>query len=181
MSEDRSISGQKTWLERITQAFAHEPKNRQELLEILREAHQNKLLDNEALAIVEGAIQVADLQVRDIMVPRSQVISIKADQSPREFLPAIIAAAHSRYPVVGESLDEVIGVLLRTLAYLGDDAIGDTSGPGWVRTFEDGERTLAQLTDAGCAMARSLSASEMPPAPHARDIQPDVDVPPVRG
>ncbi|HAW41156.1 MAG TPA: magnesium/cobalt efflux protein, partial [Pseudomonas sp.] len=112
MSEDRSISGQKTWLERITQAFAHEPKNRQELLEILREAHQNKLLDNEALAIVEGAIQVADLQVRDIMVPRSQVISIKADQSPREFLPAIIAAAHSRYPVVGESLDEVIGVLL---------------------------------------------------------------------
>ena len=112
MSEDRSISGQKTWLERITQAFAHEPKNRQELLEILREAHQNKLLDSEALAIVEGAIQVADLQVRDIMVPRSQVISIKADQSPREFLPAIIAAAHSRYPVVGESLDEVIGVLL---------------------------------------------------------------------
>ncbi|MBK3866240.1 CBS domain-containing protein [Pseudomonas stutzeri] len=112
MSEDRSISGQKTWLEKITQAFAHEPKNRQELLEILREAHQNKLLDSEALAIVEGAIQVADLQVRDIMVPRSQVISIKAEQSPREFLPAIIAAAHSRYPVVGESLDEVIGVLL---------------------------------------------------------------------
>lgn len=112
MSEDRSISGQKTWLEKITQAFAHEPKNRQELLEILREAHQNKLLDSEALAIVEGAIQVADLQVRDIMVPRSQVISIKADQSPREFLPAIIGAAHSRYPVVGESLDEVIGVLL---------------------------------------------------------------------
>ncbi|KRW66680.1 HlyC/CorC family transporter [Pseudomonas kunmingensis] len=112
MSEDRSISGQKTWLEKITQAFAHEPKNRQELLEILREAHQNKLLDSEALAIVEGAIQVADLQVRDIMVPRSQVISIRADQSPREFLPAIISAAHSRYPVVGESLDEVIGVLL---------------------------------------------------------------------
>ena len=112
MSQDRSISGQKTWLEKITQAFAHEPKNRQELLEILREAHQNKLLDSEALAIVEGAIQVADLQVRDIMVPRSQVISIKADQSPREFLPAIIGAAHSRYPVVGESLDEVIGVLL---------------------------------------------------------------------
>ena len=111
MSEDRSISGQKTWLERITQAFAHEPKNRQELLEILREAHQNKLLDNEALAIVEGAIQVADLQVRDIMVPRSQVISIKADQSPREFLPPS-SLPRVRYPVVGESLDEVIGVLL---------------------------------------------------------------------
>lgn len=64
-----------------------------------REAHQNKLLDSEALAIVEGAIQVADLQVRDIMVPRSQrMISIKATQTPREFLPAIIDAAHSRLP-----------------------------------------------------------------------------------
>src|SRR5690606_38996102 len=60
----------------------------------------------------EGAIQVADLQVRDIMVPRSQVMSIRADQSPKEFLPSIISAAHSRYPVVGDSLDEVIGVLL---------------------------------------------------------------------
>src|SRR5690606_33038424 len=87
-------------------------KSRQELLELLREAHQNKLLDSEALSIVEGAIQVADLQVRDIMVPRSQMISIKATQTPKEFLPAIIDAAHSRYPVIGESLDEVMGILL---------------------------------------------------------------------
>ncbi|MDP9942004.1 HlyC/CorC family transporter [Ectopseudomonas alcaliphila] len=112
MSEDRSSNEQKSWFNKLTQAFAHEPRNRQELLEVLREAHQNKLLDSEALAIVEGAIQVADLQVRDIMVPRSQMISIKASQSPREFLPAIIDAAHSRYPVVGESLDDVIGILL---------------------------------------------------------------------
>ncbi|MBL7230297.1 MAG: CBS domain-containing protein [Pseudomonas sp.] len=112
MSEDRSSNGQKSWLGKLTQAFAHEPKNRQELLELLREAHQNKLLDSEALAIVEGAIQVADLQVRDIMVPRSQMISIKATQTPREFLPAVIDSAHSRYPVIGESHDDVMGVLL---------------------------------------------------------------------
>ncbi|WAC43043.1 HlyC/CorC family transporter [Pseudomonas sp. SL4(2022)] len=112
MSEDRSSNEQKSWFNRLTQAFAHEPKNRKELLEVLREAHQNKLLDSEALAIVEGAIQVADLQVRDIMVPRSQMMSIKANQSPKEFLPAIIEAAHSRYPVVGESLDDVVGILL---------------------------------------------------------------------
>jgi len=112
MSEDRSSNEQKSWFNKLTQAFAHEPRNRQELLEVLREAHQNKLLDSEALAIVEGAIQVADLQVRDIMVPRSQVISIKATQTPQEFLPAIIEAAHSRYPVIGESLDDVIGILL---------------------------------------------------------------------
>ncbi|MGG2398740.1 HlyC/CorC family transporter [Pseudomonas sp. SH1-B] len=112
MSEDRSSNEQKSWFNKLTQAFAHEPRNRQELLEVLREAHQNKLLDSEALTIVEGAIQVADLQVRDIMVPRSQMISIKANQTPREFLPAIIDAAHSRYPVIGESLDDVIGILL---------------------------------------------------------------------
>ena len=112
MSEDRSSNGQKSWLGKLTQAFAHEPKNRQELLELLREAHQNKLLDSEALAIVEGAIQVADLQVRDIMVPRSQMISIKATQTPREFLPAVIDSAHSRYPVIGESHDDVMCVLL---------------------------------------------------------------------
>ena len=112
MSEDRSSNGQKSWLGKLTQAFAHEPKNRQELLELLRDAHQNKLLDSEALAIVEGAIQVADLQVRDIMVPRSQMVSIKATQSPREFLPAVVDSAHSRYPVIGESHDDVMGVLL---------------------------------------------------------------------
>lgn len=112
MSEDRSSNGQRSWLEKITQAFVHEPKNRQELLELLREAHSNKLLDSEALSIVEGAIQVADLQVRDIMVPRSQMITIKATQSPRDFLPSVIDAAHSRYPVMGENHDEVLGVLL---------------------------------------------------------------------
>ena len=111
MSVDRS-SEHRSWLERITQAFVHEPRNREELLEVLHDAHENHLLDRQALSIVEGAIQVADLQVRDIMVPRSQMISIKASQSPREFLPAIIEAAHSRYPVVGESLDDVMGVLL---------------------------------------------------------------------
>ena len=70
MSEDRSSNEQKSWFNKLTQAFAHEPRNRQELLEVLRDAHQNKLLDSEALTIVEGAIQVADLQVRDIMVPK---------------------------------------------------------------------------------------------------------------
>ena len=112
MSEDRSSNEQKSWFNKLTQAFAHEPQNRQELLEVLRDAHQNQLLDSEALSIVEGAIQVSDLQVRDIMIPRSQMISIKASQGPSEFLPSIIDSAHSRYPVIGESLDDVIGILL---------------------------------------------------------------------
>ena len=111
MSVDRS-SEHRSWLERITQAFVHEPRNREELLEVLQDAHENHLLDRQALSIVEGAIQVADLQVRDIMVPRSQMVSIRADQSPREFLPMIIEAAHSRYPVIGEGPDDVLGILL---------------------------------------------------------------------
>ncbi len=89
MSVDRS-SEHRSWLERITQAFVHEPRNREELLEVLQDAHENHLLDRQALSIVEGAIQVADLQARDIMVPRSQMVTIRADQTPREFLPMII-------------------------------------------------------------------------------------------
>ncbi|HTO19102.1 MAG TPA: transporter associated domain-containing protein [Pseudomonas sp.] len=111
MSVDRS-SEHRSWLERITQAFVHEPRNREELLEVLQDAHENHLLDRQALSIVEGAIQVADLQARDIMVPRSQMVSIRADQSPREFLPMIIEAAHSRYPVIGEGPADVLGILL---------------------------------------------------------------------
>lgn len=112
MSEDRSSNGHKSWLERLTQAFVHEPRNRQELLELLREAQRNEVLDVEALAIIEGALQVADMQVRDIMIPRSQMTTIKSSQTPREFLPAVIAAAHSRFPVIGESIDDVLGILL---------------------------------------------------------------------
>ena len=112
MSEDSSSNGHKSWLDKLAQAFAQEPKTRQDLFDILQEANRNKLLDNDALAIVEGAIQIADLQVRDIMIPRSKMISIKACQTPEQFLPAIIDAAHSRYPVVGENNDEVLGILM---------------------------------------------------------------------
>ncbi|MEJ6654724.1 MAG: transporter associated domain-containing protein [Pseudomonas sp.] len=112
MSEDRSSNGHKSWLERLTQAFVHEPRNRQELLDLLREAQHNEVLDIEALAIIEGALQVADMQVRDIMIPRSQMTTIKASQTPREFLPSVIEAAHSRFPVIGESIDDVLGILL---------------------------------------------------------------------
>jgi magnesium and cobalt transporter len=112
MSEDRSTNGHKTWLDKLVQAFVHEPKNRQELLELLREAHANEVLDIEALSIIEGALQVSDMQVRDIMIPRSQMITIRSSQAPREFLPDVIEAAHSRFPVTGESLDDVLGILL---------------------------------------------------------------------
>lgn len=114
MSEDRSSSGQgnKSWLERLSQAFSDEPKDRDDLLVVLRDAEKNQVLDTEALGIIEGALEVSDMQVREIMIPRPQMVVINAQTSPRDFLPEMIATAHSRFPVIGESPDEVIGILL---------------------------------------------------------------------
>lgn len=112
MSDDHSSNGHKSWLDKLAQAFNQEPKTRQELFALLREANRNNLLDDDALGIVEGAMEIDELKVRDIMIPRSQMICIQVDQSPEEFLPAIIEAAHSRYPVIGENTDEMIGILL---------------------------------------------------------------------
>lgn len=111
MSNERAAQG-RSWLERLSHAFSHEPKNRQELLDILRDACANQLLDPEALGIIEGAVQVEELQVRDIMVPRAQIISVRINQSPSEFLPTLMQAGCSRYPVTGDDLDDVHGVLL---------------------------------------------------------------------
>ena len=112
MSDDNSSNGHKSWLDKLAQAFTQEPKTRQELFALLREANRNNLLDDDALGIVEGAMEIDELKVRDIMIPRSQMICIQADQTPEEFLPAVIDAAHSRYPVIGENTDEVLGILL---------------------------------------------------------------------
>ncbi len=112
MSEDRSSSSSPGFFGRLAQAFTDEPKTRDDLLEILYEAGETGLLDADALTIVEGAIQVTDMQVRDIMIPRSQMVIVQVDQNPRDFMPLIISSAHSRFPVVGENQNEIVGILL---------------------------------------------------------------------
>lgn len=116
MSEDRSTSQtNKSWLEKLFGAFtsdADEPSSRDELLTFLREAGSRLRLDQDALAIIEGALQISDQQVREVLIPRSQVTAITVDQPPDEYLPVILETGHSRYPVVGENLDEVLGILL---------------------------------------------------------------------
>lgn len=114
MSEDRSSNGQgnKSWLDKLTQAFSDEPRDREELMVVLNNAVESKVLDGEVLAIIEGAMEVADMQVRDIMIPRPQMVVIDSTLTPQQFLPEMIAASHSRFPVIGESPDEVIGILL---------------------------------------------------------------------
>ena len=102
----------KSWLERISQVFSDQPENIEELLEILRDSEQRNVLDGDALSIIEGAIQVTKMQAREVMIPRSQMITVKANVEPEEYLSSIVESAHSRFPVLGESNDEVEGILL---------------------------------------------------------------------
>lgn len=116
MSEDRSNSqANKSWLEKLFSAFSpdsDEPNSRDELLEFLREAGPRLRLDQDAITIIEGALQISDQQVREVFIPRSQVTAIAIDQPTEEYLPVILETGHSRYPVVGENLDQVLGILL---------------------------------------------------------------------
>lgn len=111
MSEERTEQP-KSWLGKITSAFSDEPRNRNDLLDDLRQANTDKLIDDEALTIVEGALELSDMQVRDVMIPRSQMVVVEQDQTPAEFLPLIISSAHSRFPVIKDNQDEIIGILL---------------------------------------------------------------------
>ncbi len=109
---EEQATTQRSWLERLGQALSGEPRNRQELIEILREAQQRHLLDADALAMIEGVLEVSEMQVREIMIPRSQMVVVERDASLDEILPVITESAHSRFPVIGESKDEVVGILL---------------------------------------------------------------------
>lgn len=97
---------------RIAQAFSSEPRSEDDLREVLQAAMEKDLIDEDALSIIEGAMQVSGLQARDIMVPRPQMAVIKADSSLEEILPEIVRSKHSRYPVIGDSPDDVLGILL---------------------------------------------------------------------
>lgn len=114
MNEDRSgsDSDERNWLEKIAQLFSSEPKSRRDLMDVIKAANQNDVIDKEALEILEGALQVADKQVRDILIPSSQMVVVSVDEGADQFMPKIIESAHSRFPVIGETPDEVLGVLL---------------------------------------------------------------------
>ena len=117
------------WLERLSQAFVAEPENLDELVELLRRAQARGLLEADALEMIEGVLQVSELRVRDVMIPRAQMVVVPAEAGLREMLPIIVDSAHSRFPVVGESRDEVKGILLAKdlLRYFadGDEAAFD--------------------------------------------------------
>jgi magnesium and cobalt transporter len=116
MSDDQTDSsnspGLARWLKRITHAIGAEPRDREELLELFDQARQRGLFDADAEEMLNGVLAVADMQVRDIMVPRSHMVVVERDASPEALLPIIIESGHSRFPVIGDNRDEIVGILL---------------------------------------------------------------------
>jgi len=114
MKEDRSSKGvaRLSWRDWLSQTVLGKARNREKLVSVLREAQRHGLFDADAQGMIEGVLQVAEMQARDIMIPRSQMVVVSRDDSPAELIPVAIQSGHSRFPVVGDSRDEVIGVLL---------------------------------------------------------------------
>ena len=101
----------KTWRERIGELFAAEPADRRELLNMLQDASDRQLFDGEVLNLIHGALAVAEMRTRDVMIPRSQVVTVEVDTRVEEFIPTVIASQHSRFPVVGDDMDDIKGIL----------------------------------------------------------------------
>jgi magnesium and cobalt transporter len=99
-------------LERLSSFLLREPEDREQLVELLHHAFERRLLDADALSMIEGVLQVSETQVRDVMIPRSQMDMIDVAESPAKFIPFVIETAHSRFPVFEDNRDNVIGILL---------------------------------------------------------------------
>jgi hemolysin (HlyC) family protein len=100
------------WIRRLTEHLSGDPRDLDELVEVLDDAKERGIIDADALEMLRGVLEVAELQVRDIMVPRSQMVVVERDAPPESILPIVIESGHSRFPVIGEDRDQVSGILL---------------------------------------------------------------------
>ena len=107
-----SDSDKPNWLERLSHILLREPEDREELIGLLHAAFEKSLLDADALTMIEGVLQVSETQVRDVMIPRSQMDVIDITQTPDQFIPFVIETAHSRFPVTDGDKNDIIGILL---------------------------------------------------------------------
>jgi magnesium and cobalt transporter len=107
--DEVSIGG---WWRRVTQRLAGGPRTREDLLELLRDAREAELIDSDAMSMFEGIVQTTEMHVRDVMVPRAQMVIVESDWSLEKIFEVVIESGHSRFPVIGDSKDEVIGILL---------------------------------------------------------------------
>ncbi len=113
-------------LERLGALLMREPEDREQLIELLQRSYERNLLDADALAMIEGVMQVSEMQARDIMIPRAQMDVIDISDPPEKFIPWVVETGHSRFPVIGENKDDVIGILLAKdllSYYAGDEFI----------------------------------------------------------
>ena len=110
MAKDLNSTGR--WLRRLTPGLAAEPQDRKALADVLREAAERSVIDSDALTMLEGVLEVGDLQVRDIMVPRAQMVFVRRDQPAARILPVVVESGHSRFPVMDEDRDDIVGILL---------------------------------------------------------------------
>jgi magnesium and cobalt transporter len=101
-----------TWLERLGALLMREPEDREQLITLLHSSYDRNLLDSDALSMIEGVLQVSEMQARDIMIPRAQMDVIDISESPDKFIPLVIQTGHSRFPVIDDNKDDVIGILL---------------------------------------------------------------------
>jgi magnesium and cobalt transporter len=112
MSTQRTHGTSSSWLHRLAGVFSREPKDRQALIEILRRSENRNLLDPDVLIMVEGALHVSEMQVRDIMVPKVQMVVVAHNAGPDEIIKTAVASGHSRFPVIGEDANDVLGILM---------------------------------------------------------------------
>lgn len=116
MSEDNphssNGSSSKSFLNKIVQAFTGEPQNKEELVEVLNDARERDLINPETKSMIEGVLEVSDMRVREIMIPRSQMVTLNINMDIEEFLPTILESAHSRFPIINDDIDHVEGILL---------------------------------------------------------------------
>lgn len=110
--ELKNNSEKRSWLERLSDMISREPKNREQLMEVLREAEERNILSSDMLKMIESVVHVAEMQVREVMVSRSKMVIIDRDSSLEEILPIVIESGHSRFPVIDNTTDDVIGILL---------------------------------------------------------------------
>jgi len=107
-----SSSFSRGWLRRIAESLSGEPRDLEQLADVLADARDRGLIDGDVLEMLESVLEVSGIQVRDVMVPRSQMVVINRDDPVEKILPVVIESGHSRFPVVGEDRDEVAGILL---------------------------------------------------------------------
>ncbi|MEO6517498.1 MAG: transporter associated domain-containing protein [Pseudoxanthomonas sp.] len=127
---DRPSEKRRSWLDRISSAFSGEPSSRDDLVALLRDAQADGLIASDTLRMMEGAIAVADLTVGDVMISRSQMVSLPVASPFLDLMKEVVESGHSRFPVHGENKDEILGILLAKDLLRG--VVAD-NGPGNVR------------------------------------------------